>query len=208
MEKTVVKNSNSILKCFNCLENYKEPILLNCFHFCCRNCCIDLIQNQKEIKCQNLLYPFDDLNNGEKCLRITLFTVEQLNKAMKNDWLFLLFLFKFNHNLQINSNQNETNELKKEEEKEEIKCSNEDGNKAISKCLDCNDFLCEKCFDVHKIQKLSKNHKYEQIKLKIKQENILINSSLIIPKCESHKKEYEYYCIDLVQLLYYFHHQI
>ena len=40
------------------------------------------------------------------------------------------------------------------------KCENGlDDNPAVSKCLDCDCYLCKNCTDTHKKQKMSRNHK-------------------------------------------------
>ena len=194
---SITTNNLINLKCFHCLEDYNDPILLNCFHFCCRNCCLDLIQNhQNEIKCQHFI---NISNNNQqkkeveeeiKCNQITKLTNEQLNKAMNYDWLFLLFLSKFN----LSNNQNQNNETNGNEinnkKEEELICQNCEENKAISKCLDCIELLCEKCLDVHKMSKKTRTHKYEPL------ENNDIPTNIIIPKCQNHKLEHTHYCFD------------
>ena len=67
-------------------------------------------------------------------------------------------------------------------------------------CLDCNAFLCARCFDNHKYSKDSQTHNMMPFnESQSKNDNIAINSEFAL--CQEHQLELKFYCETCDQLV-------
>ncbi|XP_072042587.1 uncharacterized protein [Amphiura filiformis] len=64
-------------------------------------------------------------------------------------------------------------------------CDVSDGNEAVARCLECDDFLCKRCFQGHKSFRLTKNHSvYTIVELRSGEVNLIKKSR--VDHCQEH----------------------
>ena len=177
-----LKKLEDQLTCAICLEAFKDPKLLQCFHVYCKECLDRLVvtdqQKQVSVHCPT-------------CRRATLLppatTVADLQSA-----------FHIHHLFEIQ----EAFEKVKEPQKVQCGLCLKDVRTATSYCRDCGDFICVSCVDSHTQWAMFAKHEViglDQFKVKVKQLDALKKVTLY---CSLHKgKELELYCESCEELI-------
>ena len=180
--RQALKKLEDQLTCAICLDAFKDPKLLQCFHVYCKDCLQKLVvqdqQEQVSLRCPT-------------CRRSTLLpqgsTVSDLQPA-----------FHIHHLFEIQD------AFEKVKEPQKVVCGNciKDTRTATSYCRDCGEFICATCVDVH-IQwgKLSKHEVVPLIEFekRVKQLDAL---KKVIFYCSLHEgKELELYCETCEELI-------
>ena len=155
-----------LLTCSLCLELFTEPKTLTCLHSYCKECLNKMTKTSN--KYDSILCPL--------CRDVTAIPESGIEGLPTN------FFIK---------NLLEVAELKSKNEN--LLCSNcEDGLKAIVRCLECDQFFCEKCLDAHNRLRPYQEHKVVDLK------NLLspTSSREFHPamKCSDHDLVCKFYC--------------
>ena len=173
--KQALEKLEDQLNCAICLDAFKDPKLLQCFHVYCKDCLQRLVvtdrQGQLSLRCPT-------------CRQTTLLPpatgVSGLQPA-----------FHIHHLFEIQE------ALKKVKEPQKVQCEKCKKSRTATKfCRDCGKFVCEKCVEMHSEWEEFSNHEVvsmEQIQSNVKQ--------LVSPKrevalyCSLHQgKELDLYC--------------
>ena len=180
--KKALKKLEDQLTCAVCLEAFKYPKLLQCFHVYCKDCLKPLVvqdqQGQLSLCCPT-------------CRQSTLLppgsTVSDLQPA-----------FHIHHLLEIQE------ALEKLKEPQKVQCDKckLTPRPATSYCRDCGEFICAICTTVHREWQTLSEHEVvalEQLESRVKQVDALKKVTLF---CSLHNgKELELYCETCEELI-------
>ena len=181
-QEKALKKLEDQLTCAICLEAFKDPKLLQCFHVYCKECLDRLVvtdqQGQVSVRCPT-------------CRRATLLppatTVADLQSA-----------FHIHHLFEIQD------AFEKAKEPQKVQCGLclKDVRTATSYCRDCGEFICAGCVDIHTQWAMFAKHEViglDQFKVKVKQFDVLKKVTLY---CSLHQgKELELYCESCEELI-------
>ena len=124
-----LKKVTDQLTCAICLEDYKEPKLLQCFHVYCKDCLERLVlRNQQG---PSLICP--------SCRRSTLLPPNSISGLQP--------AFLIHHMFEIRDALVKVKKVKGPQKTQCEKCQKGD---ASSFCRDCGQFLCSRCTEIHK----------------------------------------------------------
>ena len=180
--KQALKKLEDQLTCAICLDAFKDPKLLQCFHVYCKDCLQKLVvqdqQGQVSLRCPT-------------CRRSTLLpqgsTVSDLQPA-----------FHIHHLFEI---QDAFEKVKEPQKVVCEKCKNA-SRMATSYCRDCGEFICATCTDVHAHWDMFSKHEVvplNEFEKKVKQLDALKKVTLY---CSLHEgKELELYCETCKELI-------
>ena len=177
-----LKKLEDQLTCAICLEAFKDPKLLQCFHVYCKECLDRLVvtdqQGQASVRCPT-------------CRRATLLppatTVADLQSA-----------FHIHHLFEIQD------AFEKVKEPQKVLCGmcKNVSRIATSYCRDCGEFICATCADVHAHWEMFTKHEVvgiDEFEKKVKQLDALKKVTLY---CSLHQgKELELYCESCEELI-------
>jgi tripartite motif-containing protein 2/3 len=148
------EQKSTFLMCFLCNQQLREPKLLSCLHSLCRNCL--LIKSASESNEFSLPVSV----NCPKCEQETVITGSNGIDSLEDDYIA--------HNLL---------EMLAIEEMI-MNCSScKTDAKAVSRCINCADFLCSNCVSAHKYMKVFEDHQVVQIQKKVNESNSCGSSS-------------------------------
>ena len=173
--KHALKKLEDQLTCAVCLDAFKEPKLLQCFHVFCKDCLQRLVvqdqQGQLSLRCPNC--------RQSTILPPTATDVSSLQSA-----------FHIHHLLEIQD------ALQKLKQPNKVKCDRcKTPRLATSYCRDCGQFICHICSTVHNDWDTFAKHEVvdlEQLESKVKELDALKKVTLY---CSLHQgKELELYC--------------
>ena len=181
-QEKALKKLEDQLTCAICLEAFKDPKLLQCFHVYCKECLDRLVvtdqQGQVSVRCPT-------------CRRATLLppatTVADLQSA-----------FHIHHLFEIQD------AFEKAKEPQKVQCGLclKDMRTATSYCRDCGEFICAACVDTHAQWGTLAKHEViglDQFKVKVKQLDALKKVTLY---CSLHQgKVLELYCESCEELI-------
>ena len=181
-QSLALKKLEDQLTCAICLEAFKHPKLLQCFHVYCKECLERLVvqdqQGQVSVRCPT-------------CRRATLLppptTVADLQSA-----------FHIHHLFDIRD------AFEKVKEPEKVQCAKckKVARPATSYCRDCGEFICTMCTEVHAHWDVFAEHEVvplDQFENKVKQLDCLKKLPLY---CSLHQgKELELYCETCEELI-------
>ena len=179
--KQALKKLEDQLTCAICLDAFKDPKLLQCFHVYCKECLKKLVVQDKEGKI-SLRCP--------TCRKSTHLpqgsTVSNLQPA-----------FHIHHLFDIQD------AFEKVKEPQKVVCGKcKDTRSATSYCRHCGEFICATCVDVHKQWDSFSNHEVvplEGFEKKVTQLDTLKRVTLY---CSLHQgKELELYCETCEELI-------
>ena len=130
----LLKNLEDQLTCGVCLDSYKDPRLLQCFHVFCKDCLERLVVQDHQgpsLSCLN-------------CRQSTLLPPDGVSGLQS--------AFHTNHLFEIQD------ALKKLKEPQKTQCEKCEKRVAISFCRDCGQFICAKCTETHQEWKELSSH--------------------------------------------------
>ena len=168
--KEALKKLDSQLECSLCLDNFKEPKLLPCFHVFCKSPCLEKLvaKDGQSLQCPTCRYLVPLSAKGVS--------------GLQSD-------FHIDHLFEIRDAFN------KAAESTETQCGSCDDGKATGYCRDCGDFVCDDCQAAHKRVKTSKNHQIITLDDVHAQATNLIPTKKAVPRCPKHSnKKLKIYC--------------
>ena len=179
--KQAVKKLEDQLTCTICLDNFKDPKLLQCFHVYCKDCLQRLVvqdqQGQISLSCPT-------------CRQSTVLPQATGVSGLQS-------AFHIHHLLEIKD------ALEKVKEPQKVKCDKcKTPQPATSYCRDCGEFICATCTTVHKQWVAFAKHEVvamEQFESKVKQLDVLKKVTLYCPLHQG--KELEIYCETCEELI-------
>ena len=145
-EQSLAEGVDKELTCAICLCRYDHPKVLPCLHSYCKGCLEKLANpgQQPEITCP-------------QCKEVHQIPPEGID-AFKT-------YFTINNLIELLRVHEATTVKESAEHAVTILCeSGVDENPAVAHCLTCSDHLCESCFQLHKKQKLSRDHHVVMLK--------------------------------------------
>ncbi len=161
--KEALKKLDAQLECSLCLDTFKQPKLLPCFHVFCKSPCLEKLvtKDGRSLTCPT-------------CRHIVPLS-ERGVAGLQSD-------FHIDHLFEIQDAFN------KADDDNDTNCGNCEDSKAIGYCNDCGDFLCDKCQAAHKIVKLSRNHKLISLDELKAQVTSLVPPKKAVPHCPKHSE--------------------
>ena len=159
--KEALKKLDAQLECSLCLDTFKQPKLLPCFHVFCKSPCLEKLvtKDGRSLTCPT-------------CRHIVPLS-ERGVAGLQSD-------FHIDHLFEIQDAFN------KAEDDNDTNCGSCDDGRATGYCNDCGDFLCDKCQAAHKIVKYLRNHKLISLDELKAQVTSLVPPKKAVPHCPKH----------------------
>ena len=169
-----IKKLEDQLTCAICLDDLKDPKLLQCFHVYCK-ACLQRVVVQDQLGQVSLRCP--------TCRQTTLLPPGSDTSALQS-------AFHVHHLLEIKD------ALEKVKEPENVKCEKCNKSRTATKfCRDCGNFICERCLEMH--SEWAEFSKHEVVSI----EEVKSNAKQLVPPkkvslyCSHHQgKELDLYC--------------
>ncbi len=159
--KEALKKLNAQLECSLCLDTFKQPKLLPCFHVFCKSPCLEKLVTKDGC---SLTCP--------TCRHIVPLSERGVD-GLQSD-------FHIDHLFEIQDAFN------KAEDDNDTNCGSCDDGKATGYCNDCSDFLCDMCQTAHKRVKLSRNHELISLDELKAQVTGIVPPKKAVPHCSKH----------------------
>ena len=160
--KEALKKLDAQLECSICLDNFKQPKLLPCFHVFCKSPCLEKLvtKDGRSLTCPTCRHIVPLSERG----------VAGLQSDFHIDRLFEI-----------------QDAFNKAEDDNDTNCGCEDG-KATGYCNDCGDFLCDECQAAHKRVKYTRDHRLNSLDELKAQVTSLIPPKKAVPRCPKHSE--------------------
>ncbi len=168
--KEALKKLDAQLECSLCLDTFKQPKLLPCFHVFCKSPCLEKLvtKDGRSLTCPT-------------CRHIVPLS-ERGVAGLQSD-------FHIDHLFEIQDAFN------KAEDDSDTNCGNCEDGKATGYCNDCGDFLCNECQTAHKKMKYLRSHKLISLDELRAQVTSLVPPKKAIPHCPKHSgNDLKIYC--------------
>ena len=168
--KEALKKLDAQLECSLCLDNFKEPKLLPCFHVFCKSPCLEKLvaKDGQSLQCPT-------------CRQLVPLPVKGVS-GLQSD-------FHIDHLFEIRDAFN------KAAESTETQCDSCEDGKATGYCRDCGDFVCDDCQAAHNRLRRMKNYQIITLEEVQAQATNLIPPKKAVPRCLKHlNKKLKIYC--------------
>ncbi|XP_071803923.1 uncharacterized protein [Asterias amurensis] len=161
--------SEDQFECPICSDRYTDPRVLDCMHSFCYKCLCELQKSQVNPKKSKLSCPL--------CRRQTSLTVEGV-AGLLEDLKLSAAMDEFAFDEQVIRGQSSS-----------IKCQacDDDKEKAVSRCMQCDHFLCPECQAQHTRMTLMKSHQIFTL-AQFQSGKVIYKSKIreYVPKCKRH----------------------
>ncbi len=175
--KDAIEKLDAKLECSICLDAFKQPKLLPCYHVFCKSPCLEKLVTKDG---HSLTCP--------TCRHIVPLSERGVD-GLQSD-------FHIDHLFEIRDAFNKAAESSK------TQCGNCEEGKATGYCRDCKDFLCDNCQAAHQALKLTRSHQIVSLQEFQEQAKQIITAKKTIHTCEKHyKKELKIYCETCKELI-------
>ncbi|XP_038054649.1 E3 ubiquitin-protein ligase TRIM56-like [Patiria miniata] len=167
VQSVLEKISVDHLECSICTNRFRQPKLLDCLHSFCLQCLHDVRQSQD---------PSGTKLTCPLCRRETMLKVSGV-ADLPNNFAFSALVEEVTMQEKLLEGQGS-----------DIKCQNcDEENQAISRCADCDHFLCQECQKAHGRMTVMKSHKMYTL-AELRSGEIVYKSKLRdeVPKCGKH----------------------
>ena len=174
-----VKKIDSKLECSICLDNFKQPKLLPCFHIFCKSPCLErLVVQDREGK--SLHCP----------------TCRHLVRLPDNGVAGLQTDFHIDHLFEIRES------LNKAKESQKTSCEKCKKFHATGFCRDCRKFVCDKCTELHQMWEEFVGHEIVGMNEVLADATKLLPTKKQVPRCKKHSsKKLKIYCNTCSELI-------
>ena len=175
-----VKKIDSKLECSICLDNFKQPKLLPCFHIFCKSPCLERLVVQ------------DREGTSLHCP-----TCRHLVRLPDNGVAGLQTDFHIDHLFEIRES------LNKAKESQKTSCEKCKKFPATGFCRDCRKFVCDKCTEIHQMWEDFAGHKIVGMNEVLADATKLLPPKKQVPRCKKHSsKKLKIYCNTCSELIY------
>ena len=159
--KDALEKLDAQLECSICLDTFKQPKLLPCFHVFCKSPCLEKLvaKDGHSLTCPTCQHIVPLSKKG----------VDGLQSDFHIDRLFDI-----------------RDAFNKAAEPTETQCGSCEDGRATGYCRDCSEFVCDECQAVHKKLKKMKHHKIVTLNELQTQAANLIPPKKVIPNCPKH----------------------
>ena len=159
--KDALKKLDAQLECSICLDIFKQPKLLPCFHVFCKSPCLEKLvaKDGHSLTCPT-------------CRQIVPLSKKGVDGLQSDFHIDRLFEIRDAFN--------------KAAEPTETQCGSCEDGRATGYCRDCSEFVCDECQAVHKKLKKMKHHKIATLKELQTQAANLFRPKKVIPNCPKH----------------------
>ena len=159
--KDALEKLDAQLECSICLDTFKQPKLLPCFHVFCKSPCLEKLvaKDGHSLTCPTCRHIVPLSEKG----------VDGLQSDFHIDRLFEV-----------------RDAFNKAAEPTETQCGSCEDGRATGYCRDCSEFVCDECQAVHKKLKKMKHHKIATLNELQTQAANLIPPKKVIPNCPKH----------------------
>ena len=159
--KDALEKLDAQLECSICLDTFKQPKLLPCFHVFCKSPCLEKLvaKDGHSLTCPTCRHIVPLSKKG----------VDGLQSDFHIDRLFEV-----------------RDAFNKAAEPTETQCGSCEDGRATGYCRDCSEFVCDECQAVHKKLKKMKHHKIVTLNELQTQAANLILPKKVIPNCPKH----------------------
>ena len=158
-----VKKIDSKLECSICLDNFKQPKLLPCFHIFCKSPCLErlVVQDRegKSLHCPTCRHFVRLPDNGVAGLQ-TDFHIEHLFEIRES--------------------------LNKAKESQKTSCEKCKKFPATGFCRDCRKFVCDKCTEIHQMWEELAGHKIVGMNEVLADATKLLPTKKQFSRCKKH----------------------
>ncbi len=165
--KEALKKLDAQLECSLCLDTFKQPKLLPCFHVFCKSPCLEKLvtKDGRSLTCPTCRHVVPLSERGVA--------------GLQSD-------FHIDHLFEIQDAFNKA---------DDTNCGSCEDGKATGYCNDCGDFLCDRCQAAHKFVKYTRQHKLISLdELKV-QVTSLVPPKKAVPHCPKHSgNDLKIYC--------------
>ncbi len=161
--KEALKKLDAQLECSLCLDTFKQPKLLPCFHVFCKSPCLEKLvtKDGRSLTCPT-------------CRHIVPLS-ERGVAGLQSD-------FHIDHLFEIQEAFN------KAENDSDTNCGSCEDGKATGYCNDCGDFLCDECQTAHTRLKYTRNHQLISLDELKAQVTSLVPPKKAVPHCPKHSE--------------------
>ncbi|XP_038053706.1 E3 ubiquitin-protein ligase TRIM56-like [Patiria miniata] len=166
-QSVLEKISVDHLECSICTNRFRQPKLLDCLHTFCLQCLQELRQSQD---------PSGTKLTCPLCRRDTMLKGSEV-ADLPNNFAFSALVEEVTMQEKLLGGQGS-----------EIKCQAcDEENQAVSRCMDCDHFLCQECQKAHERLTLMKSHEIYTL-AQLRSGEIVYKSKLReeVPKCGKH----------------------
>ena len=175
--KDALKKLEEELECSICLETFKQPKLLPCFHVFCKSPCLEKLVAKDG---HSLICPI--------CRHLVPLSEKGVDGLQSG--------FHIDRLIEIRDAFN------KVAEPTETQCGNCEAGQATGYCVDCRNFLCERCTNEHKVCTSTKNHQLLTLEKLKSIASSLIPSQKNTPQCQKHSdKKLKLFCETCKELI-------
>ena len=159
--KDALKKLDAQLECSICLDTFKKPKLLPCFHVFCKSPCLEKLvaKDGHSLTCPTCRHIVPLSKKG----------VDGLQSDFHIDRLFEI-----------------RDAFNKAAEPTETQCGSCEDGRATGYCRDCSEFVCDECQAAHKRIKSTRNHQIVTVAELQAQATNLIPPKKVIPNCPRH----------------------
>ena len=175
--KEALKKLDTQLECSLCLNSFKEPKLLPCFHVFCKSPCLEKLvaKDGRSLQCPTCRHLVPLPANGVS--------------GLQSD-------FHIDHLFEIRDS------FHKAAESTQLQCGNCEDKKATGYCRDCKQFICDDCLTAHRTLKITKKHKIVTVDKVHAQATNLIPRKKTASNCLKHSnKKLKIYCETCQELI-------
>ncbi|XP_038051816.1 E3 ubiquitin-protein ligase TRIM56-like [Patiria miniata] len=163
------KISQGHLECPICCCRFKDPKMLDCLHSFCLNC-LEEIMSKQDPEIRKITCPF--------CRKETQVPDEGLQSLSSSFFL-----------ISLADEINKQEQLLGEVLSTSATCEScEEGQEAVSRCLDCKANICKKCQEAHQFLKYTKGHRIIPTQ-DLDKLRVLPVDLTVAPKCRKHIKQ-------------------
>src|SRR6218665_862249 len=178
------KQLKHITNCPICMSAFTDPRILPCIHTFCLECLKSTSEATKKYPGGNIPCPL--------CRKEFIVPEDGMNGVQKN--FFMENLLEFKNALQMGSATINCDMCNLSN-----KGTSRQVTKATMRCIECQDYYCDSCVEIHQFQKVSKHHEMVQIGSDMKSETKRLVSKKF---CTKHiEKPFDYYCAECQKIV-------
>src|SRR6218665_2048997 len=178
------KQLKHITNCPICMRAFTDPRILPCIHTFCLECLKSTSEATKKYPGGNIPCPL--------CRKEFIVPEDGMNGVQKN--FFMENLLEFKNALQMGSATINCDMCNLSN-----KGTSRQVTKATMRCIECQDYYCDSCVEIHQFQKVSKHHEMVQIGSDMKSETKRLVSKKF---CTKHiEKPFDYYCAECQKIV-------